>query len=550
MPSVGGSAPLQPTPPNGMYNVLMTGNTGGIPTASSSANLNGTSNSGEEISTIFVVGFPDDMQEREFQNMFIFSPGFEAATLKIPTKDQEEDIHSNGNGTSNNNNRKQIIGFAKFRTRYEALEAKDILSGRRVDAEKGSVLKAEMAKKNLHTKRGLSTGDQQQQQQLAPQHPMSTTSHPLTSTQQQHGGMPKRFSLSPGQSAYEAFHSVPAALPNELHPPSELSYPELYPDLFSPGGTPITSTFNDSVFASRAAAAAIAAGERGGTRDGFDARSASMGDIFNHRSMSSSHSTSRLSMNRFSNNNDNDRNNSNNLYHSSTSLLSPTATLQTTAFSSPFSSPPTSVLNSVHEEMYPLQLPSQLLPQTELSDHEEYKQQGGAGLVSALNSRLAGLTINTTPSSTTTNNGGLPSPGVSSPTGFLSFAAAGSSSSNNNNATTIVNVHNLPNNANEEEMIALFSQCIGYQRLLFRPVPRPGSPVCLVEFNDTACANRAVQELYGTMLSNSVNSGIRLSINTKSNGMMGIRQAPPPLDSFAGRLEHHHHPHLDQSSLS
>lgn len=36
------------------------------------------------------------MNEREFQNMFIFSSGFEAATLKIPT---EED--SNG--------RKQIV---------------------------------------------------------------------------------------------------------------------------------------------------------------------------------------------------------------------------------------------------------------------------------------------------------------------------------------------------------------------------------------------------------------------------------------------------------
>lgn len=118
MPSVGGSAPPQPTAPNGIYNVLMTGSTmatGGIPTASSSANLNGTGTtaataaSGEEISTIFVVGFPDDMQEREFQNMFIFSPGFEAATLKIPSKEQEEDIHSNGNGSNNNNNRKQIV---------------------------------------------------------------------------------------------------------------------------------------------------------------------------------------------------------------------------------------------------------------------------------------------------------------------------------------------------------------------------------------------------------------------------------------------------------
>lgn len=60
---------------------------------------------GEEISTIFVVGFPDDMREREFQNMFIFSPGFEAATLKIPSKDGEEDPVA----TQNNGNKKQIV---------------------------------------------------------------------------------------------------------------------------------------------------------------------------------------------------------------------------------------------------------------------------------------------------------------------------------------------------------------------------------------------------------------------------------------------------------
>lgn len=62
-----------------------------------------------------------------------------------------------GTNTSGSNlqSRKQIIGFAKFRTRQEALEARDVLHGRRVDIEKGSVLKAEMAKKNLHTKRGV-----------------------------------------------------------------------------------------------------------------------------------------------------------------------------------------------------------------------------------------------------------------------------------------------------------------------------------------------------------------------------------------------------------
>ncbi|KAG0259460.1 hypothetical protein BG011_002624 [Mortierella polycephala] len=112
-------------------------------------------NQSEEISTIFVVGFPDDMQEREFQNMFVFTPGFEAATLKIPHKDQQED-DALTLGVNGVNPRKQIIGFAKFRSHQDALQAINVLSGRRVDAEKGSLLKAEMAKKNLHTRRGLS----------------------------------------------------------------------------------------------------------------------------------------------------------------------------------------------------------------------------------------------------------------------------------------------------------------------------------------------------------------------------------------------------------
>ncbi|THG97484.1 hypothetical protein EW026_g4528 [Hermanssonia centrifuga] len=164
----------------------------------------------EEISTIFVVGFPDDMSEREFQNMFTFSNGFEAATLKIPNRDYTSlaggtarttalPLHYAGSNdpynlvTVNQGGvvvdgrdgttswpapsmsymdeghfipsalplqppRKQIIGFAKFRSRQEALDARDILQGRRVDIEKGSVLKAEMAKKNLHTKRGPGMG--------------------------------------------------------------------------------------------------------------------------------------------------------------------------------------------------------------------------------------------------------------------------------------------------------------------------------------------------------------------------------------------------------
>ncbi|KAJ3997768.1 hypothetical protein F5050DRAFT_1568660 [Lentinula boryana] len=197
----------------------------GMSTGHGSGVGNGTSahNMQEDISTIFVVGFPDDMQEREFQNMFTFSSGFEAATLKIPNKEYtaygvsgstgaapglpalnpslasivraqaamndpynlvtmnqggvlvdggrdgtmsswptapiDDSYYPPGLGIAPGNGpvppRKQIIGFAKFRTREEALEARDLLQGRRVDIEKGAVLKAEMAKKNLHTKRGV-----------------------------------------------------------------------------------------------------------------------------------------------------------------------------------------------------------------------------------------------------------------------------------------------------------------------------------------------------------------------------------------------------------
>lgn len=204
--------------------------------ASATAGSGSGGEGSEEISTIFVVGFPEDMLEREFQNMFVFSTGFEAATLKIPAstvaaREREREIavaavnaavggnvlKSAGGGPINlpgpvgmgvyqdpyggmlggpldpgayedafgnlpldgpgsslahalgaaslaaresadspASVRKQIIGFAKFRTRAQALDARDIISGKKVDAEKGNVLKAEMAKKNLHTKRGLS----------------------------------------------------------------------------------------------------------------------------------------------------------------------------------------------------------------------------------------------------------------------------------------------------------------------------------------------------------------------------------------------------------
>ena len=52
--------------------------------------------------------------------------------------------------------RRQTIGFARFRTRADAIAAKEHLQGRKIDSLTGSTLKAEMAKKNLHQKRATS----------------------------------------------------------------------------------------------------------------------------------------------------------------------------------------------------------------------------------------------------------------------------------------------------------------------------------------------------------------------------------------------------------
>ncbi|TFK25925.1 hypothetical protein FA15DRAFT_589433 [Coprinopsis marcescibilis] len=214
-------------------------------------NSNATSaSSQEEISTIFVVGFPEDMQEREFQNMFTFSAGFEAATLKIPNKEYTA-YGANGirgyQGYTGSNDpynlvtvnqggvvvdggrdgtmsswpavpgdegnhfvgtslapRKQIIGFAKFKSREHALEAREVLQGRRVDLDKGSILKAEMAKKNLHTKRGVGP---------LPGGPAGPNMNPSSAMQNaSHGPAPN--------------HSLePFPLQNESFPPRERDLP-------------------------------------------------------------------------------------------------------------------------------------------------------------------------------------------------------------------------------------------------------------------------------------------------------------------------------------
>ena len=73
-------------------------------------------------------------------------------------------------------------------------------------------------------------------------------------------------------------------------------------------------------------------------------------------------------------------------------------------------------------------------------------------------------------------------------------------------------VGNLPFNANEDELRAMFMQSTGFRRLCFKPKMN-SSPMCFVEFDDVACATQTLYEYNGALLSNSVKGGIRLSFS-------------------------------------
>ena len=148
----------------------------------------------EEITTLFMAGFPLDIQERESQNMFTFAEGFEYATLAWCTKksknsnekenqekekekekekeapidlhngsgfesivvdgEQEKESEKKENQEQEENQKKEEkieqypIGFALFNTLSQAMKAKEILS-KKIISENPRGLKVEFAKTNL-----------------------------------------------------------------------------------------------------------------------------------------------------------------------------------------------------------------------------------------------------------------------------------------------------------------------------------------------------------------------------------------------------------------
>ena len=83
-------------------------------------------------------------------------------------------------------------------------------------------------------------------------------------------------------------------------------------------------------------------------------------------------------------------------------------------------------------------------------------------------------------------------------------------------------VGNLPIDTSEDELKAMFCKQRGYKRLCFRT--KQNGPMCFVEFEDVSFATKALNELYGHPLHNSVKGGIRLSF---SKNPLGVRTGQP-----------------------
>ena len=158
-------------------------------------------------------------------------------------------------------------------------------------------------------------------------------------------------------------------------------------------------------------------------------------------------------------------------------------------------------------------------------------------------SQLSNLSLNT--NSTTSPISGYTSPGgnmsLQSPTSAMSPSSMGPNTpyqmatqyhsrshyppvnpADQNPPCNTLYVGNLPLNASEDELKAVFSKQRGYKRLCFRT--KTAGPMCFVEFETITFATKTLHELYGHCLTNSGKSGIRLSF---SKNPLGVRNGQP-----------------------
>lgn len=452
--------------------------------ATYSLNYVETAVSNEEISTIFVVGFPEDIQEREFQNMFLFAPGFEAATLKLPqTADDDASV-------SSSSGRRQIIGFAKFRNRSDAADAIDVLNGKKVDSEKGSLLKAEMAKKNLHTKRSVSFSGSDYQPTFLQSSSLPATSNLYGQMQFSHGFHMRQLSLGPLPCSESC---VPSLQSSNSDLASICDYTHSAPS-YSEYANHVMSEFTDSQVLSSSATTpapclgaqwmlpASSANDRlhSVERENITANG-HVGTIGERRNSTVSIQSS----------------------HPEDGAVGPSPILSgiNSRASSGAATPSANVIHNYasgfHQGFesalyHDLEVHFSGLTTAPHPCRQPEKSMAAATLSFPTSEYKAGATppvIKSNPIQAQTHafyHQQLPKPVLSD---------------QNNPPCNTLYVGNLPMNASEDELRTLFVQAPGYKRMSFRQ--KPNGPMCFVEFENCDYAAAAMDDLYGTMLTNS-----------------------------------------------
>jgi hypothetical protein len=444
----------------------------------------------------------------------------------------------------------------------DALQARDILNGKRVDVERGSIIKVEMAKKNLYAKRGF---------------PVDFAAAVISPVP--NGGLVSAFTpLVPVGPLMVPM--IPPSVVNPVSSQNTMSNPSLPVGL---GNTvPVRkiihnnvsakdlTSLNDSYYLGSPVPRELLGGPSSGTpfASSFEFYSSpppeheSTTATLSRRGSPSSDSGNISDGNAMSNSIVSLSNSNMDLMETisrpgSTSLLnggggngtdSPIPTTETLTPSLPALKAISSRQNSTSERGFSSALfssesllasrlpPSPLTINTSVSSMSSSpipsNNLGGNSMMNGImngnsNSGIGGGNGNggngnNGANHNNNNNGGIISPlSASAPMSPTTFTNPGYRCiADYNPPCNTLYVGNLPTNTNEHELREMFVRCPGFKRLCFRS--RPSGVMCFVEFEDVTCANQALQNLHGAMLSNSVKGGIRLSF---SKNPLGVRAA-------------------------
>lgn len=370
--------------------------------------------------------------------------------------------------------RRQTIGFARFKTRADALAARDHLQSRRIDPLTGATLKAEMAKKNLHTKRGAGGDDLVGLLLRSGRLTQLVTQQQLTQGQAQAllsaGGMPPPSGgphTGAAQSAREAWDAWPAPTPTTENKNDKLSAPPpTGSGQSNSSGSPPLSVKSPTARPTDSKAL-LALAEEADELEGWSVGSVGMAG------MALDYPTSASSSGR------------------SAGPLSPGGVTPGGMQGHP--------MGGGFGSNYGQQGFNGGLGFSGSQDGVDPRNVGGIGNMNPADQN---------PPINTLYIGNLPA--ISPPT--------------------------HPPNFLEESLRALFHRRPGFKRMSFRQ--KINGPMCFVEFEDIPFATQAMRELYGNTLNGLVKGGIRLSYSKNSLGQRGNSHQQGMSSSMFGGIAH------------